>query len=1467
MSNNMTDVRPDSPAIEALLDKRLRELAARNSAEVIIPQRRQEDFVPLSFAQQRLWFLDKLEPGSSAYNMPSAMRIKGALNVEAFRKAVDLLVVRHESLRTTFDTVDGHPRMVIAPTLEVALPIVDLTELPAAEREARVLHLAAEESHLPFDLSRGPLFRGSLLRLGDEEHVMLLTAHHIVSDGWSQALFFKEFSEIYEDLVRGNAGSLPELPIQYADFAVWQRQWLQGEVLEKQLNYWRERLRGAPALLKLPADHPRPAVRSGRGAHHRVAFPSERLKKLKELSRREGVTLYMTLLAAFKTLLFRHTDQEDMVVGSPIANRNHPEVEGVIGFFVNTLALRTDMSGDPTFRELLKQVKEVTLGAFDHQDTPFDKVVEDLQPQRSLSYSPVVQVSFGLNNTPPHKGGPSDLTLTPIQIESGTSKFDLSLELWEIPDGLKGILEYSTDLFEGPSIARLMQRFETLLDSIVADPEQRISRLSLLTEAERRQLLVEWNDTRAVDTPYEGVHQRFEAQVEHTPDATALIFGNQRITYRELNRRANQLANFLRTLGVGPEVLVAICVDRSVEMIVGILAILKSGGAYVPLDPAHPDERIEYILKDSGSNLLVVKKDLSERFEDLVEQLVVLDSGSELITREPADNLNLFCDPNNLAYVIYTSGSTGRPKGVMVTHKNVARLFKSTDCLFKFNETDVWTLFHSFAFDFSVWEIWGALAYGGRLVIVPYEVSRSPGDFYKLLCKEGVTVLNQTPSAFRALANCGEATNSTDQPEALRYVIFGGEALDFSILQPWIERRRGLATKLINMYGITETTVHVTFREISESDVGTANASLIGEPIPDLALYILDQHLEPVPVGVPGEMYVSGGGLARGYLNRPELTAERFIRNPFSPEPGSRMYKTGDFARSLEDGQIEFIGRIDDQVKIRGFRIELGEIEAVLAAHPDVCEVVVIAREDNTGNKNLAAYFTANGDINSEVSKVPTDVGQKLPAHMLPSASVQNGHIPSTSNRKFDRSVLSSPDRSFDKRQEQEFVTARSTPEKLVAEIRPKIEPAELRTYLRQKLPDYMIPSAFVQLERFALTPNGKIDRKSLPAPSDLGPESEKSSIQPRDEVEAQLADIWKSVLGISRIGVKDDFFDLGGHSLLAVRLFAEIENKFGRNIPLATLFHASTIEQLARSIRTERSGDKWTSLVPINANGSKPPLFLMHAAGGNVLFYRDLAARLGPDQPCYGMQAVGLSGHQSAYDRIEDMAAHYIREIRGVQPKGPYHLGGSSMGGLIAYEVGRQLRDSGEEVKLIALFDTFAPGYPVPIPGRSRIGLELLGHADRIQQHIDSLRLLEPDRRWPYFVAKATKARNAIRRSYIKTKRKLARGILTSLGRPLPEALVVTQNLIAVATRTYRPKPFDGDLVLFRATKQIRGTYRDDTLGWSNFAKGKLEIHEINGSHGTIVVEPRVRFVVPILQQILGESESAREQFGATES
>ncbi|HEU4885333.1 MAG TPA: amino acid adenylation domain-containing protein, partial [Longimicrobium sp.] len=877
---------------------------------------------------------------------------------------------------------------------------------------AALRRVMAEEAEAPFDLARGPLIRGRLIQLADDDHVLLITMHHIVSDGWSMGVFTRELNALYSAFRDGNPDLLAPLPIQYADYAVWQRRWVEGDVLREQAAYWEATLAGAPELLELPTDHPRPARQDFTGGLIEFGLGEGLTAGLKALGQRHGATLFMTLLAGWAAVLSRLSGQDDVVIGTPTANRGRKEIEELIGFFVNTLAVRVDLSGSPSMSDVLGRVKARALGAQQHQDIPFEQVVELMQPARSLSHTPLFQVMFTWQNAAGDElelsglaapeSTPRPASAAPAVAARTTAKFDLSLSLGEEDGRIVGSVVYAAALFEEATVERHLAYLRRVLEAMVADDLRAVDALPILPEAERRLVVEEWNATGAAFPRELCIHELFEAQAARTPGAAAVVFQGETLTYAELNARANRLAHHLVALGVGPDQPVAICVERSLEMVVGLLAVLKAGGGYVPLDPAYPEDRLRYTLADSRPALLLTQAALRERFAGLDVPVLALDAGAAAWAGLPETNPRADVAPHHLAYVIYTSGSTGQPKGVMVEHGNVARLFSATDAWFGFGERDVWTLFHSFAFDFSVWEIWGALLYGGRLVVVPRETARSPEDFYALLCAEGVTVLNQTPSAFRQLIAAQAAVGGE---HALRCVVFGGEALELATLRPWFERNDDRRTRLVNMYGITETTVHVTYRPVVAADAERAGPSPIGVRIPDLRIYILDARGEPVPVGVTGELYVGGAGVARGYLNRPELTAQRFVRDPFSPHPRARLYRTGDLGRWLADGTLEYLGRNDHQVKIRGFRIELGEIEARLAELPGVREAVVLAREDVPGDQRLVAYVVGDADAESLRAHLST----ALPEHMVPAAYVRLQALPLTPNGKLDRKALPAP--------------------------------------------------------------------------------------------------------------------------------------------------------------------------------------------------------------------------------------------------------------------------------------------------------------------------------------------------------------------------------------------------------------------------------------------------------------------------
>ncbi|EEF60006.1 non-ribosomal peptide synthetase [Pedosphaera parvula] len=1063
-----------------LLDFLLDEEGIGGNEQKSISRRANPDEYPLSFSQKRLWFLDQLEPGPH-YNDHFHLRIQGPLNPAFLQKSLDEIVRRHEVLRASFVVQNGEPAQRIAPSLTVALPFVDLSAIPESLRMQEATRIAVEDGKVLFDLGNGPVFRAQLVRLDESDHLLLLTLHHIAIDGWSRGVFLKELTALYEAFNASQPSPLAPLAIQYADFAAWQQQFVQEEALVRQLAYWKQQLTGAPALLEWPTTFPRPAIQSFRGARKPIRIPKATSQGLATLGKQEGCTLFMTLLAAFQVLAGRYTGQEDIVVGSPIANRNRVEIEGLIGYFLNTLVLRTKLSGNPTFREVMSQVREVSLAAYANQDVPYEKLVEELHPARDQSHNPVFQVMFIFQNAPAPALRTKELVISPFEIDAGISKFDLTFNLEESPEGIFGWIEYATDLFDHAAIDRLIGHYQTLLTTAVREPNLPIAQLPILTPSEKQQLFTEWNDT-LTDYPRNiCIHQLFEAQAARNPHSMAVICGDSQLTYEQVNKRANQLARHLQSLGVCPGKLVAICVERSAEMVIGLLGILKAGGTYAPLDPALPRERLQFILQDAEASVVLTQSDLVPDLKELfgsgpMSPTPVLLDSNEGVATYSSENLQSSAAAGDVAYVIYTSGSTGKPKGVEISHRAVVNFLDSMSREPGLTETDTLLAVTTLSFDIAGLELWLPLTCGAKVVIATREVTLDGKQLASLLDHGGVTIMQATPTTWRLLLASGWKGNP-----GLR-ILCGGEAWSSELAN----QLHGKCASLWNMYGPTETTIWSAASKVEPGD-----EVFIGAPIANTQFYVLDRNLQPVPIGVPGELWIGGEGLARGYLKRPELSLEKFLPNPFTDESGARMYRTGDLVRYRMDGKIEFLGRMDYQVKIRGFRIELGEIELLLTQLPTVVHAVVIAREDTPGDKRLVAYVVSRDSAASNSS--------------------------------------------------------------------------ELRDYLKSKLPDYMVPSAFVFLPALPLTPNGKIDRQALPAPEQNRPEATSIFLAPRTQVEETIAAIWTKVLRLEKVGVNDSFFDLGGHSLLMVQVHARLCEELKINISIVRLFQYPTIGSLAR--------------------------------------------------------------------------------------------------------------------------------------------------------------------------------------------------------------------------------------------------------------------------------------------------------------
>ncbi|MFN6571992.1 non-ribosomal peptide synthetase [Dendronalium sp. ChiSLP03b] len=1032
-----------------------------------IQQDKNTSHYPLSFSQQGLWFINQLTPDTPTYNIPIVINFKGCINFTALQDSLNQIIRRHEVLRTSFTVVDGQPVQVVNEAVPLTLMVEDLRSLSENERIQEAQRLATEFAQQPFDLSAQSLLRSKIFQLNDINYQLLVTLHHIIADGWSISILIKEITALYEAFSTAKLSPLPELPIQYRDFVNWQRKWLDGERTQSLLSYWKQKLQDELPVLNLPTDRPRSPVQTFNGTQAKLVLSQTLTKALKKLSHQEGVTLFMTLLAAFKTLLYRYTGQTDILVGSPIANRNRAEIESLIGFFVNVLVLRTDLSGDLSFQELLARVKSTALEAYVHQDLPFEKLVEELQPNRDLSYNPLFQVMFVLQNVPKPNLNLTDVSITYEESYNGTSKFDLTLFMEDSEQGLVATCEYNTNLFNADTVTRMLGHLQTLLTSIVSDPQQRVADLQLLTSSEIQKLLVEWNDTKTDYPQDKCIHQLFEAQVEKTPNAVAVVFDNQELTYQELNDRANQLAHYLQELGVKPEVIVGVCMKRSPEMLIALLAILKVGGAYVPLDPAYPQERLAFMLEDSQAKVLLIQSHLVELFAKSNLHVVCIDRDSDLLSQQSRENLLSEGKPNHLAYVIYTSGSTGVPKGVAIEHQSCVALLTWSREVFTDNELAGVLASTSICFDLSVFELFVPLSWGGKVILVENALHLPS------LAAE-VSLVNTVPSIITELLQVNGI------PACVRTVNLAGEPLQNQLVQQIYQNHH--IQKVFNLYGPSEDTTYSTFTQVNRDDKVT-----IGRPIANTQIYLLDTNLQPVPIGVPGEIYIGGAGLARGYLNRPELTKEQFISNPFSNKFESWLYKTGDLARYLPDGNLEYLGRIDRQVKIRGFRIELGEIENALLKHPAVREVVVLARED----KQLVAYVVCL------LKQIPTI--------------------------------------------------------------------NELRTYLKELLPEYMVPGVFIFLETLPLLPNGKVDRRALPAPEVLRSTLTTTYQAPQSEMEQQIAKLWQEVLHLDKVGIHDNFFDLGGHSLLMLQVNHKLRVILQRDISVVTLFQNPTIYSLAQ--------------------------------------------------------------------------------------------------------------------------------------------------------------------------------------------------------------------------------------------------------------------------------------------------------------
>ena len=1317
---------------------------------------------PLTEAQQEVWLATTMSDASSCvFNQSSALRLQGPLRRDILKDALSKLIQRHEGLRATFSS-DGRFQTV-APTLPIDISFFNLSARPA-----QLDDLLAEEASRPFDLEHGPLIRVRVAQMGQHLHVVLLTVHHIVCDGRSLALLLHDLGELYSAGCEGQEANLPRAQ-SLMTYAVHETRQIDGTARQAAETYWLQQYSEHPPTLELPANFPRPAHKSFRGGLAKLELPSVLCGELKRAGAAQGCTPFTTLLAAYYALLHRLTGQEDIVVGVPFATPGIDSSQQLIGHTVNFLAMRDRIQGDLCWTQHLQEVKQLVLEAFEHRQVSYGGLTQKLSLAWDSSRIPLVAASFNLAQTR------HPLRFAGLQAETepnphSFTNLDLTFDFNQ--DGEKLSLDciYNTDLFDASTIQRWLGHFETLLKDIVSNPAKMLCKLSILTESERAEQIIEWNKTTVEIPEALTLHGWFESQVEKTPDATAVTFENRHLTYAELNGRANQLAQHLKKLGVGPDMLVGLLVERSLDMMVALFGVLKAGGAYVPLDPAFPRDRLAYMVEDSGMRVLITHRDLDKRLLKQPSEVVRLDADWGNISKQNNVGDASVSNPQNLAYVLFTSGSTGKPKGVEISHYAVTNFLSSMRHEPGFTSADRMLAVTTLSFDIAGLELYLPLISGGEVVIATGTDARDPALLLERIAGSSCTVMQATPATWRALVTAGWRGSPKLK------VLCGGESLPRELAHELMSR----CGELWNMYGPTETTIWSTVHRVVSTNVPIP----IGRPIANTQVFVLDRNRDLVPTGAVGELYIGGAGLARGYSHRAELTAERFVQNPF--RQSERLYRTGDLARQLPDGTVECLGRADSQIKIRGFRIELGEVETILASHEAIRQCTVLVREDVPGEKQLVAYY-----------------------------EVKAGSPP----------ILS-----------------------------------DLRAHLEKNLPAYMVPSIFVRVEDWPLTPNGKIDRKSLPAPAQ-SIEITSEFAAPNDPLEQLLAHIWREVLNVKRVGVQDNFFELGGHSLLAVRIVVEIERLCKIRLPLATFLQAPTIAALAAILHQKNWAPSWSSLVPIRPGGSKPPLFLMHSHGGNVLEYYPFGRLLEHDQPLYALQARGLDGRILKDLTLEGMASAYVEEVRSLQPEGPYFLGGFCFGGFLALEAAQQLTAAGQEVALVVMIQSMHPSAMRFKPGVTMVDRWRYRAKKRIHLELENLShsgkayVFEKCRRmWD-----RVRARTAI-----------AFGGMHHNSSNDPSRLPMHHILEALAIEhgkaidKYVPRPYGGDVFLFRAGEQLSGLVADESLGWKDTLSGNLDVCEIAGHQQNLLLEPHI---FQLAKELSDRLKVTQERHGVTGS
>ncbi len=1352
------------PALVAMLKQHKSEL--RQLLRTRTPRKAEQ--YPLSYVQKAFWFLHQMNPMSSAYVASAALTLRGAINLSAMHKAFTLVCLRHQALRTRFVLNEDGPWQQIESSPTSALTVIDATLWTDATLIERLNSLA----HKPFDLLSDPAIRCHLYQRGKEEHVLYLSMHHILVDGWSMAILLRELGAFYLGALSGNTARLPPLLAGYHDFTRWQQQLVLSEAGNAHLQYWLQNLSGDLSALDLPTDRPRPATRQEHGQSISWYIEPDLSSDLKTRATAAGTTPYVLLLSAFAVLLGRCSNQQEMLIGSPVHGRSEAQFNNVVGCFINSIALRVRLSPSQTFGELIQDIHERTRAALAHADYPFPLLVKHLRPERDSRRTPLFQVMFAYENfqgaeviaAVPAAGvqasAQNSLFGVPMEVlpvDQMEGQFDLSLTILEAGGAFHCVLSFDTDLFDRSTAQRMTGHYTQLLRGAVQSLDQPVSLLPLLTQEERQQLLIDWNRT---STPYpntECIHERFAAQAEATPDAVAVVYLDQRLTYRELSLRVQMLAQKLRTYGVRKEVCVGIFLERSLDLVVGILGVLVAGGAYVPLDTALPEKRLLYMLSDAAVGIVVTHSALKDRLPITPAAKLFVDEGADSALPSTASLLDSRPTANNLAYVIYTSGSTGKPRGVMVTHRTVMNYWAAlaaTVCTPLSDRPLRISLNSSTAFDASLDALLQLLS-GHVVHIISEQAHRDPDALVAYIKQEALDIFECVPTQAAMLIEAGLFKEPNRSPARL---VLGGEAISPSL---WQELGSAGSTVVYNLYGPTECTVANTACRVFSNTL----IPHIGRPLHNIRIYILDPQMNPIPIGVRGELYIGGVGPARGYLNQAGLTGERFLPDPFSPQPGARMYKSGDLARYLPDGNIEFLGRIDQQVKIRGYRIEIEEIESVLRTHQMVQDCAVVVHEEQPGEKQLLAY--------------------------------------------------------------------------LVLRTSAPIEENSLRDFLKQRLPDYMLPAAFVTISQVPLTISGKLDRRALPLPTKSHAPESVSTLPPRDELELVLTQIWEALLNTRPIGVTDNFFDLGGNSLIAVRLIAQIKRRIGRRLPMSVLSQNATIARLAPLLRQQDSRDSVSPIVPLHEGGEGSPLFCIHPAGGQILCYLELARQIGFEQPIYAIWDNSLETHTPRPKTVEAMAARYIQALQAVQQKGPYRLCGWSFGGTLAFEMAQQLLQAGDAVTMVVLLDSFAPG----------------AVEEAVDEH-SRLRFFLVDLYARYGLLEVPELRSEDASA-------------TALGRALQrlqQASLVPDDLLPIhleslftlyehhlrLAQDYKPRPLSYAVTLLRAKENQLPASINETLGWQSYSTLPVEVEWISGTHFTMLAKPQVKDVAAVLKKCL---------------